>query len=259
MAENIVLYCNCQSRKGTSEWIKTATMLDRLDEIHLITLTDLCGLCAIDSNKLVEAIEKSSKILLIACHPRAVRLVLDKAGISGTDKIQFFNLLEENTDALAQILKDYKPDDPGQFLKTELVSDPSWPAWYPVIDSKRCNNCGQCADFCLFGVYRKTDEKVVVAHPEKCKNQCPACARICPRVAIIFPKFAPGGVIGGSGSIDETLEMQRIQQDTDAILGSDIYQSLEQRKLKRRMVIRDDAVQRAIHEREEALNNVKKL
>jgi NAD-dependent dihydropyrimidine dehydrogenase PreA subunit len=134
-------------------------------------------------------------------------------------------------------------------------ANPSWPSWYPVIDYARCNNCGQCAEFCLFGVYEKSDGKVAVVNPKSCKNNCPACARICPQVAIVFPKYAQGGVIGGSESFDEVAEMQRLQQDTDTILGNDIYQALESRKMKRRLIIRGDAMERAIRERDEALGH----
>ena len=52
----------------------------------------------------------------------------------------------------------------------------------------------------------------------------------------VFPKYSGEGAIGGSDSIDERFEMQRLQQDTENILGDDIYKALEQRKLKRRMI-----------------------
>jgi NAD-dependent dihydropyrimidine dehydrogenase PreA subunit len=256
MSENIVLFCNCQIKKDNSAWIKTATRLNHTDDIRQITLTDLCGVSAMNPDELAGLINHPVKVLLIACHPRAVRFLLNKAGICETDHVRFFNLVEENPDDLMTVLQNYRLPGPDTVQAREIVSDPSWPAWYPVIDEIRCNSCGQCSDFCLFGVYQKTEGKVSVVNPKNCKNNCPACARICPRVAIIFPKYAPGGAIGGSESMDETTEMQRLQQDTDAILGSDIYQALEQRKLKRRLVIREDEMEQAIRERDEALKNV---
>jgi len=69
-----------------------------------------------------------------------------------------------------------------------LVAPPDWVPWFPVIDETRCVNCGKCADFCMFGVYEKIDGKFRVLHPAACKTDCPACARICPANAIIFPK-----------------------------------------------------------------------
>ncbi|MEI6435902.1 MAG: hypothetical protein WCP32_13730 [Bacteroidota bacterium] len=254
MAENIVFFCNCQSRKDTAEWTKTTKLLEQFDDFHKVTISDLCGVCALDSKKLADMINHAGKVVMIACHPRSVRLLLNQAGIHHPDKIRFFNLLEDNTDELLQIIKDYRFSDHDNSYENDLVADLSWPAWYPLIDDVRCNACGQCAEFCLFGVYQKINGKVEIVNPKACKNNCPACARICPNVAIVFPKYAQRGAIQGSDSVNETLEMQRLMQDTDELLGSDIYHALEKRKMKRRSVIRDDAMQQAILERDEALS-----
>ena len=69
-----------------------------------------------------------------------------------------------------------------------LAAPPDWVPWFPVIDAARCINCGKCADFCMFGVYEKVDGQFRVVKPAACKTDCPACARICPANAIIFPK-----------------------------------------------------------------------
>ena len=252
MAENIVLFCECQSRKDTKEWNKMTKMLNQVDDFHQVTINDLCGICAMDSKKLADLINDARKVIMIACHPRAVRLLLNQAGIHYPDKIRFFNLLEKNTDELVPIIEDFRFSDRDYPDQRELLADPSWPAWYPLIDDLRCNACGQCAEFCLFGVYQKINGKVEIVNPKACKNNCPACARICPNVAIVFPKYAQRGAIQGSDSINETLEMQRLRQDTAALLGTDIYQALEQRKMKRRSVIREAAMQQAILERDEA-------
>jgi NAD-dependent dihydropyrimidine dehydrogenase PreA subunit len=71
--------------------------------------------------------------------------------------------------------------------------------WYPVIDQRRCKNCLECAEFCLFGVYAKTsDGHLAVAHPDACKPGCPACSRICPNQAIIFPLHDDDSAIAGA-------------------------------------------------------------
>jgi len=94
--------------------------------------------------------------------------------------------------------------------------------------------------------------------PHGCKNNCPDCARICPETAIVFPKYEYGGAIAGDESINEIEELQRQQKDIDEILGSEIYQALEKRKLKRQSIIRNNAMQDAIREREQAINENRK-
>jgi Pyruvate/2-oxoacid:ferredoxin oxidoreductase delta subunit len=77
--------------------------------------------------------------------------------------------------------------------------------WYPVIDYSRCTNCMECLDFCLFGVYGvDAAERLVVESQDNCKRGCPACSRVCPEQAIMFPDYktpaiagAPVGSVGG--------------------------------------------------------------
>jgi Pyruvate/2-oxoacid:ferredoxin oxidoreductase delta subunit len=73
------------------------------------------------------------------------------------------------------------------------------PRWYPVIDGSRCINCQHCLQFCLFGVYESDAQgKVRVQNPDLCKTGCPACARICPRSAIMFPLYEKDEAIAGA-------------------------------------------------------------
>jgi NAD-dependent dihydropyrimidine dehydrogenase PreA subunit len=72
--------------------------------------------------------------------------------------------------------------------------------WYPVIDYSRCTNCLECIDFCLFGVYgidRK--ERILVENQDNCKRGCPACSRVCPENAIIFPEHKTPAIAGAPG------------------------------------------------------------
>lgn len=90
---------------------------------------------------------------------------------------------------------EYKPDP--------LMAAPDR-RWYPVIDYSRCTNCLECLDFCLFGVYGVDGaERINVENQDNCKRGCPACSRVCPEQAIIFPDYktpaiagAPVGAIG---------------------------------------------------------------
>ncbi len=80
--------------------------------------------------------------------------------------------------------------------------------WYPVIDFSRCTNCMECVDFCLFGVYGIDEqETILVEQPDNCRKGCPACSRVCPENAIIFPQhktpvIAGDPSIGGEMKID---------------------------------------------------------
>lgn len=83
--------------------------------------------------------------------------------------------------------------------KTESVSERTRRRWYPVIDGSRCVNCQHCQQFCLFGVYELDAQgKVEVRRPNQCKTGCPACARICPHSAIMFPLHEKEGAIAGA-------------------------------------------------------------
>jgi len=69
--------------------------------------------------------------------------------------------------------------------------------WYPVIDYSRCTNCMECIDFCLFGVYGLDgDQRILVEQQDNCKKGCPACSRVCPENAIIFPEHKTASIAG---------------------------------------------------------------
>jgi NAD-dependent dihydropyrimidine dehydrogenase PreA subunit len=71
--------------------------------------------------------------------------------------------------------------------------------WYPVIDFSRCTNCMECIDFCLFGVYGiDASETILVEQPDNCRKGCPACSRVCPENAIIFPQHKSPAIAGSA-------------------------------------------------------------
>ncbi|MFO8012903.1 MAG: ferredoxin family protein [Phycisphaerae bacterium] len=120
-----------------------------------------------------------------------------------------------------------------------------WIAWYPVIDYDRCVSCGQCAEFCLFGAYDvDSGGRVRVAHPAKCKLNCPACARVCPKSAIIFPKFPDGGPIAGDeGTLGAGAEAG-MQTDLDRLGRGDVYEALRRRAADARAAAQAKAAER---------------
>ena len=62
--------------------------------------------------------------------------------------------------------------------------------WYPVIDYQECRNCLECVNFCLFGVYTIGENQTpLVEQPDQCRDGCPACSRVCPAGAILFPEY----------------------------------------------------------------------
>ncbi len=133
-------------------------------------------------------------------------------GIQGNDTAQVLVLVEaERQVALGQ------------------AEDKAWQPWFPVIDYDRCTNCMQCLSFCLFGVYDVDDDKQIdVANPQKCKTNCPACSRVCPEVAILFPKYK-NGPINGAEVQAQDVQREKMKTDISSLLGGDIYSLLRQR------------------------------
>jgi NAD-dependent dihydropyrimidine dehydrogenase PreA subunit len=84
----------------------------------------------------------------------------------------------------------------------ELLKQPQR-RWYPVIDYSRCTNCMECIDFCLFGVYGvDNQDRILVENQDSCKKGCPACSRVCPEHAIIFPDYKTPAIAGAAvGSV----------------------------------------------------------
>jgi NAD-dependent dihydropyrimidine dehydrogenase PreA subunit len=71
------------------------------------------------------------------------------------------------------------------------------PRWYPVIDFHRCENCLECLNFCLFGSFGLDEAgRIFVEEPDACRDGCPACSRICPTGAIVFPQHADPAIAG---------------------------------------------------------------
>ena len=134
-----------------------------------------------------------------------------------------------------------------------------WKPWFPVIDFDRCTNCMQCLTFCLFDVYGVDQNKTITVQNESnCKTGCPACSRVCPEVAILFPKYKKGP-INGDEVRQEDVQREAMKVDISTLLGGDLYGSLRERSeaaRKRFSTERDES--RALLERKRCLNKLKK-
>lgn len=131
-----------------------------------------------------------------------------------------------------------------------------WKPWFPVIDYQRCTNCMQCLSFCLFDVYGAPGGKIGVQNPQNCKTDCPACSRVCPEVAILFPKYK-AGPINGDEVREQDISREKMKIDISALLGGDIYAALRQRSsdAKARFSKERDE-KRAIQERKMCLTKI---
>jgi len=133
----------------------------------------------------------------------------------------------------------------------------TWKPWFPVIDPARCTNCMQCLSFCLFDVYGvSSDQQIRVENPSNCKVNCPACSRVCPDVAIMFPKYHAGPIDGGPVS-DADVGREKMKVDISALLGGDIYARLRERSADAKSRFsRERTVDQALAERRRCLTKL---
>lgn len=189
------IVCAC----ATHHRIPTA-VIDRARRSGATIIDDLCGLAAKEPGALRTLLTNAES--LTACHERAVKCLIEWSGATPPE-----NLIDA-----------WRGDAPE-----EKNTAGKWIPWFPVIDRGRCVNCGQCAEFCLFGVYANSaNGKTEVVKPDACKTNCPACAKVCPRQAIIFPKHPEAPINGGEAGTETT-------SDLNTLLGDNPYQTLARR------------------------------
>jgi len=217
---------------------------------------DLCGLGGRRSAEL-KPIAASPPVRIVACFPRAVRWLFHAAGAPLPEEcVEILNLREPreaDVDAFCHALPS-APAEAGIEGRIEPVDD-EWVPWFPVIDYSLCSSCRKCMGFCLFGVFTVADDgRVIVEEPDNCKLNCPACARVCPDLAIIFPKYVgttgkatapapPGGAqgdradrsgregspISGADVTAEDLQREPARVDVAGLAKQDVYVALRRR------------------------------
>ena len=139
-----------------------------------------------------------------------------------SDRVRFTNVSGFTPDQIVGSVESVRAEK-------QAVQHGGWKPWFPVIDYDRCTNCMQCLSFCLFGVYGADREgHIQVQNQDNCKTNCPACSRVCPEAAIMFPKYK-AGPINGDVVKDEDLQREKMKVDISALLGGDIYSMLRMR------------------------------
>lgn len=237
MASNdIILFCNCSWYDVVPEKVRSEVLQAITDAgIDFCAVPDLCELAAKKDNRLAEW-ASAEKLTIAACFPRTIKWLFHSAGFSLKSEPVVLNMRNLSADEIvAALLSDAKPSTCKQPISVEKQGD--WTPWFPVIDYDRCSNCKQCLNFCLFGVYQLADDgKIQVAKPANCKTNCPACARVCPQLAIMFPKYNQSP-INGDEVKDE--DIKNTAATLSGMGDKDIYQMLRQRTAKKKRFAAD--------------------
>lgn len=202
-----VVVCRCAGRlHGLAEGRAAAAQL-----AGDVVVDDLCRLAAKNDPRLREWAQDSD-LTIVACRKRTLQGLFDWCGVKLPFGAQVLDM-ESDVAAIAALAKNTKP------IAMDAPSEDAWDAWFPVIDRDRCVDCRKCHNFCLFGVYGDgVGGRVEVLRPELCKSGCPACARVCPKVAIIFPKYRQGGPISGTleqGEEPVAVDLEKMLTDGD--------------------------------------------
>jgi Pyruvate/2-oxoacid:ferredoxin oxidoreductase delta subunit len=146
----------------------------------------------------------------------------EAADVSAESPVRFLDITGLDADCIAGAAEDFRGE-------VGAAKPGDWKPWFPVIDYDRCTNCMQCLSFCLFGVYGVDEQSRIQAqNHDNCKTNCPACSRVCPEAAIMFPKYK-SGPINGDEVRDSDLGAEKMKVDISALLGGDVYSALRQR------------------------------
>lgn len=236
--------CRCNASVFTKE--KVDLLIDKCKQldVNLIELDDLCAIALNEKVAFQNLTKESALNIIVACYPRAVENLLKQNNIE-VQNLKVVNFREATVDSVFNQLKVHYNLAEGKAEFSVVKSKLEVPAWYPVIEKERCTLCGQCARFCLFGVYRFSKKSLEVLNPLSCKNLCPACGRTCPANAIIFPRLKENSVLSGA--------MPGSEIPTEANQPGTLLQQLNNRNNIRKSIFKTNLIQLAEEERDKAL------
>ncbi len=236
-----IIFCHCTYYNIVPKETKAEVLKELKNaEVSFEEVTDICEL-ATRHDETLNRWAKIDALTVIACYRRTIKWLFFRAGANLGDDVEVFNMRTQTPETIVSSILKNKSD--GQ-AKEKIHSDNSnqkgpWIPWFPVIDYDRCENCKQCLNFCLFGVYALDDEgKVEVQNPANCKTNCPACARICSQAAIIFPKYDQSPINGDEVN-EETLRNDTVKVDLKTLLNGDIHEALRQRSKGKKRFAKD--------------------
>ncbi|HIG26879.1 MAG TPA: ferredoxin family protein [Verrucomicrobiales bacterium] len=170
---------------------------------------------------------------------------------AGASTVRLSEFPSSDPNTVSEIAEQYRQEQ-------DAFDHSSWKPWFPVIDYDRCTNCMQCLSFCLFGVYGVDDEQQIqVQNQDSCKTNCPACSRVCPEVAILFPKYKAGPINGAPVSQDD-LDREKMKVDISSLLGGDVYSMLRNRSVQAQSRFsKERSSDKALNERKKCLDKLK--
>ena len=259
-----ILYCHCTNARVLSQGTRDAVLQALCASGRAFeTVADLCELSA-RRDPLLKSVAAAGRVVVAACHPRTVRCLFAAADASLPDEGAYLlNLRVDSAETLCAELRGIPDAEPAvppsdyqavrERLESDAVPSGGWIPWAPVIDYDRCTGCMQCLSFCLFGVYAAdADSRVEARNPQQCKTSCPACARVCPEAAILFPKHSADAINGGLAAGNEEAH-GAMKVDLSALLGGDLYSRLRERNGQPRFSKERDPA-RALEERRKYLS-----
>jgi len=224
-----ILLCNCERSDVVSASVKRQVLsaLER-SGAGFTLVSDLCAMAA-KYDPALRRIASAPDVRIAACFPRAVRGLFAAAGVDLPDSgVTFANMREQTAEGVTDALL-AGGGQAGTTGRRKIEQADDWIAWFPVIDRQRCTNCKTCLSFCLFGVYgMSAGGRVEVRNPANCKTNCPACARVCPQTAIIFPKH-PDGPINGDEVRPEDARKAGVGADIQSLASGDVLAKLRAR------------------------------